>query len=233
MVSLDDAIVARWERDGNRFEVLVDPDVAFRIKRGEEVELTEDHFVIDAVFKDARKGEHASEHLLEEYFGEEADFLTIAEKILKEGEIHLTTEQRRKLKEEKENQIVTFLVKNCINPQTGAPHPPQRIKAAMEEAKVNVDPFKDVEEQVQEVLHALARVIPIRIEKVKVALKVPGELMGKIYGDVRGMGKILKEEWDKSGAWLCLVEIPAGMQGDFFDIINKKTHGEIETRIVK
>ena len=232
MVSLDDAIIARYEKDGNRFEVLVEPDVAFRLKRGEEVELNEDHFVIDAVFKDARKGEHASEHLIEEYFGK-ADFLTIAERIIREGEIHLTTEQRRKLKEEKENQIIAFLARNCINPQTGTPHPPQRLKAALEEAKVHIDPFKEVEEQIQEVMHALSSVIPIRIEKVKVAIKCPGELMGKIYGEVRGMGKILKEEWDSDGNWMCLVEIPAGMQGDFFDVINKKTHGEIETRIVK
>ena len=36
MVSLDDAVVARLERSGSRFEILVDPDLAQEWKRDAE-----------------------------------------------------------------------------------------------------------------------------------------------------------------------------------------------------
>jgi len=37
----------------------------------------------------------------------------------------------------------------------------------------------------------------------------------------------------KDGSWAGLFEIPAGMQSDFFNILNKKTHGNVITRIVE
>jgi len=45
-------------------------------------------------------------------------------------------------------------------------------------------------------------------------------------------GTILKEEWQPDGYWVGVVEIPAGVQLDFFDQIGKKSKGEIETKIL-
>ena len=35
-------------------------------------------------------------------------------------------------------------------------------------------------------------------------------------------GYIVKEEWDHSGAWIGMLEIPAGMRGDILDLISRK-----------
>lgn len=231
MVRLEDAIIARYEHAGHRFEILVDPDVIDDIKSGKITNIV-DYMVIDEIFKDAHKGDRASEELVREVFGT-TDVNEVAKQIILKGQVQLTTEQRRKMLEEKKKRIIMEIARNAINPQTGAPHPPQRIELAMEEAKVHIDPLKSVEEQVPVVLKALRPIIPIRFEKLKIAIKVGGDMYGKIYGELSKMGTLLQEEWQKDGSWIGVVEIPAGMQGEFLDMLNKKTHGNVQTKILR
>ena len=46
----------------------------------------------------------------------------------------LNKEQREKFISEKKKKLLDILTKNCINPQTSKPHPPQRIERALEES---------------------------------------------------------------------------------------------------
>ena len=41
MVNVDDAVIARLESYGERFEILVDPELAADYKRGEDIDLEE------------------------------------------------------------------------------------------------------------------------------------------------------------------------------------------------
>jgi len=224
-------VIARVEKAGEKFEVLVKPDAVQRLRDGKEVDLLRE-LAIDEIFKDAHKGSKASEEKMTEFFGT-TEPLAVAKQIVQRGEIQLTTEQRRQMLEAKRRQIVQYIAANAINPQTGTPHPPQRIENAMEEAKVHVDPFKSVEEQVKEILDALRPLIPIRFEKVRIAVKLSAEDSAKAYGDIKSFGSIVKEEWSPTGAWIGVVEMPAGLQTDFLDRLNAKTKGNVETRILK
>ena len=183
-------VIARIEKAGEKFEVLVKPDAVQRIRDGKEVDLLRE-LAIDEIFKDAHKGSKASEEKMMEFFGT-TEPLAVAKQIVQRGEIQLTTEQRRQMLEAKRKQIVQYIAANAINPQTAAPHPPQRIENAMEEAKVHVDPFKSIEEQVKEVLDALRPLIPIRFEKVRIAVKLSAEDSAKAYGDLKSFGTIVK-----------------------------------------
>ena len=98
---------------------------------------------------------------------------------------------------------------------------------------MHIDPFKPVDTQVQDILNALRPIIPIRFEKLKVAVRLSGENYGKTYADITGFGNIIKEEWQKDGSWIGVVEIPAGLQSDFYDRLNKRTKGDVETKIIK
>ena len=224
-------VIARVEKAGEKFEVLVKPDAVQRLRDGKNVDLLKE-LAIDQIFRDAHKGSKASEDKMVELFGT-TEPLEVAKQIIRRGEIQLTTEQRREMQEAKRKQIVHYIAQNAINPQTGAPHPPQRIEIAMEEAKVHVDPFKSLEEQVKEVLDALRPLIPIRFEKVRIAVRLTAEDSAKCYGDLKAFGSILKEEWQPSGAWIGVVEMPAGMQTEFLERLNAKTKGNVETRILK
>ena len=231
MVDIDEAIVARYESHGESFEILIDPAVVQKMKEGKEVDLLE-HLVIDTIFKNAKKGTRAPEDKIKEIFGT-TEALVVAKQIVLKGEIQLTTDQRRIMLENKRKRIVEYIARNAMNPQTGAPHPPSRIETAMEEAKVHIDPFKSVEAQVPAVMDALRPLIPIRFDKVRIAVKVSGEDYGRCYEDFKHYGKITKEEWQKDGSWIGVVEMPAGLQTDFLDKISNKTHGEAETKIIK
>ena len=231
MVKLEDAVIARLEIENENFEILIEPESAQKFKNGEDISILES-LVIDTIFKDSKKGDKASEEKILKIFGT-SDISAVAKRILLDGTIQLTTEQRKQMQENKRKQIVASIVRNAINPQTGAPHPAQRIELAMKEAKVQIDPFKPVDIQVQNILDRLKPIIPIRFEKLKIAVKLSGENYGRTYGDITGFGKITKEEWQKDGSWIGVVEIPAGLQSEFFDKLNKKTKGEVETKIIK
>jgi ribosome maturation protein SDO1 len=224
-------VIARVEKAGEKFEVLVKPDAVARVRDGKEVDLLAE-LAVDQIFRDAHKGSKASEEKMGEIFGT-TEPLAVAKAIIQKGEIQLTTEQRREMQEAKRKQIVQYIAANAINPQTGAPHPPQRIEIAMEEAKVHVDPFKGLEDQVKEVLDALRPLIPIRFEKVRIAVRLSAEDSAKCYGDIKAFGSLLKEEWLATGAWVGVVEMPAGMQTDFLERLNAKTKGNVETRVLK
>ena len=224
-------VVARIEKAGEKFEVLVKPDAVQRVRDGKDVDLLRE-LAIDEIFRDAHKGSKASEEKMAELFGT-TEPLAVAKQIILRGEIQLTTEQRRQMLDVKRKQIVQYIAANAINPQTGAPHPPQRIEIAMEEAKVHVDPFKGLEEQVKDVLDALRPLLPIRFEKARIAVKLSAEDSAKCYGDIKSFGSIVKEEWSPTGAWIGVVEMPAGMQTEFLERLNAKTKGNVETRILK
>jgi ribosome maturation protein SDO1 len=231
MVKVDDAVVARWETQGSRFEVLVDPAAVQAIKDGREVDLS-DKLALDQVFKDARKGDKISEEHLEKTFGTRS-VPEIARRIIEKGEVQVTTDQRHKLQEAKRKQIVETIARNALNPQTGAPHPPARIEAAMAEAKVHIDPFRPVDQQVSEVLQKLRPLLPIRFETVRMKVRVRGQDYPRVIGELRGFGRLTDEAWGGDGAWSAVVEIPAGLQTELQQKLNARTKGTAETARVK
>ncbi len=230
MVSLDKAIIARLETHGEKFEILVDPDLAYLFKIGSKKDIL-NMLVAEEIFTDSRKAERPTAEVLKKAFGT-TEVIKIAETILRKGDVQLTTEQRRKMTEEKRKKIVAILARECIDPRTGAPHPPQRIEKALEESRVRIDPFKDAEAQLNEVVDALRPILPMKFEKVRIAVRVPAEHAPRAYGTLKEYS-IQKEEWQSNGNLIVVVEMPAGLQGEFYDKINKITSGSVETKILK
>jgi len=232
MISLDEAVTARLESHGTRFEVLVDPDAALAIKRGEFEGDLEDVIAAEDVFEDASRGDRPAEEDLENVFGT-TDPLEIIPEVIERGEIQITAEQRREMQEQKRRQLINQIARNAINPQMNdAPHPPDRIESALEEAGFRVDPMEPVETQIDDALDALRPVIPIRFEEIKVAVRIPPDYAGKAQARVREFGKLESEEWQGDGSWIGVIEFPAGMQDDFYSLVNEVSQGEAETRIV-
>jgi len=230
MVNIDDAVIARYEYSGYKFEILVDPDAESRIRSG-KIDVEND-LAIPEVFKDAKKGDRTNEEILKKVF-KTSDIGEIAIQIVKKGQIQLTTDQRKELIESKRKQVISEIVREAINPQTNTPIPAIRIEEAMDEAKIRIDPFKSVEDQVQMVLKAIRVLIPIRMEKVRLGIKLSGDAYGKAYGDLARSGSILKEEWSNNGEYMCIIEIPAGMQADLIDMLNRKTNGDVDVKLLK
>jgi len=231
MVRLEDAVPARLKTHGTTFEVLVDPDGALSLRRGDNVNV-EDILAVEDVFENASRGDRSAEEDLIKAF-ETTDVATIAEKIIKKGEISLTADQRKQIIENKRRQVIEIIARNAINPQTKTPHPPARIEQAMKEAKVNIDPSKSADELVNIAMKAIRPLIPIRFEEVEVAVKIPADYAPKAYGEIAAFGKVIREAWQNNGSWIGVVKIPAGMQTDFYYLVNHLTKGEAETKLLK
>jgi ribosome maturation protein SDO1 len=231
LVSLEDAVIARLHKGGDRFEILVDPHEAEHIMDGKTENILS-ALAIDAVFSDSKKGTHAPVESLQKQF-KTTDVSTIAKEIIQKGEIQLTTEQRHEMQDQKRKRIVDMIVKNAMDPKTKMPHPRTRIELAIDEAKVHIDPFKSVNQQMKTIIEVLRPILPISMEQVRISVKIPPEHVGKAYGAVRSFGTLEREEWQSDGSWIGIVKLPAGMQTDFYDRLNTLTKGNIETRILK
>jgi len=231
MISLDDAVVARLESHGCKFEILVDPDKAALIRSGSTIDI-EDSVAALYVFENASQAERASDENLLKVFST-TNFNEIAEKIIRKGDIHLTADQRRQMIADKRKQIVAFIARHAENPQTGLPHPPQRIENALDEARVAVDPFKSVDEQVKEAMKAIRPLLPIRFAELRLAVKIPADYAARAYGDIAAVATIERDEWQKDGSWICVVTIPAGIQNDFYGLLNKICKGDADVKILK
>jgi ribosome maturation protein SDO1 len=75
--------------------------------------------------------------------------------------------------------------------------------------------------------------IPIKFEKKEVAVKIPAHYAGKAVNTVKSYGEVKREEWQKDGSWICVLDLPAGIVEEFFDKLNQLTHGDAETKILK
>jgi ribosome maturation protein SDO1 len=230
MVSVEDATLARISREGVDFEILVDPDLALRFKKGEDVSI-ENVLAAQEIFSDAKKGTRVPAESLQKVF-KTTDIFTIASSIVKHGELQLTTEQRRHFVSEKKKQIASIISKQGMDPKTKMPHPPTRILNAMEQARVNVDPFRPASGQVNDVLSKIQPVLPISLESVEIAIRVPINYAGKASSLVRKLAPVKNEEW-KSDVWIAVLQIPAGMQSEIYDSLNKLTGGMVQVKILK
>ncbi len=223
--------LARLKKAGAVFEIAVDPDLAIELKKGKAVDIKE-AIRSEKIFSDVSRGVFAPEMQLKAAFGT-SDVLTIAARIIKDGEIQLTGDYREKLREEKRRRIIAIIARNAIDPRSKLPHPPQRIENAMEEAKVKIDEFKTAEEQVDAIVTQLRPILPIAFEQRKIALRIPATHAGKAVNAIMQFAKPQQETWHDDGSYSCVIQIPAGLEADFYDRLNKLTHGGAETRVVE
>jgi ribosome maturation protein SDO1 len=218
---------ARIKAKGKNFEIIVDVDKALEFKKQNAG--IQEALEIDTIFTDSKKGMRASEEDLRECFQTDNN-TEIAEKILKNGEILLPIEYRKKQQEGKIKQVVDFFVRNAVEPNSGRPYTESRIQSAIEQAGVKIE-NKPVSEQLNKIISEIRKVIPIKIESKKLKITVPAIHTGKVYGLLNLYKE--KEEWLNNGDLECVISLPVGLQSEFYDKLNGITHGSAITEEIK
>jgi ribosome maturation protein SDO1 len=217
---------AKLRKGGENFEIVIEVEPAIRYKEGENVDVREimrgQH-----VFADANKGEQASEHHMKSVFGT-TEPLKIAKIILDEGEIQITSEIREKEREKKRNKIIATISREAIDPATKLPHPPERIRLAMAEAKVSIDMFKTAEQQLDHVLTKIRPILPISFQKKMLHIIVPAEFSGKAQMYVRRNGVVQDEDWGSDGSWDVTIQCSPGVVDDLSGELNSLTKGRVK-----
>ncbi len=222
--------VARLTRENEHFEILVKPQKALDYRNGKIVGITE-VLAAEVIFSDANKGTKISEEAMKKAFNT-TDPLQIADEILKKGTLQLTTDQRRRMVEDKKRQVVDFIARQAVDPKTNLPHPPMRIENAMEQIRYSIDPYKSVEEQAKDIVKLLRPILPLKVEQVVVSVRIPMQFAARAYGTIKTLGTIKKDEWRGDGSWYGEIEIPAGVYASLLNKIGDVTKGSGEAKIV-
>lgn len=231
MVDVDKAVVIRLKKAGMKFEILVDPDKALEFKKGRPLNM-EEILAYPGIYHDVRRGDAIPENELQTNFGT-TDVFQVAKKVIAEGEVQFTTEQRRRFVEEKRKEIANIISKRGINPQTNTVHPPQRILNAMDKVGVRVDPFIEAELQVNKIVESIKPLLPIKFQRIIVQIIIPPQFSGKTYSVLkRTVGKF-DERWLNDGSLQVTLDIPAGAQEDIFKKIGDITKGEFKSNVIK
>lgn len=220
--------VVRLSLEGDKFELIVKPDPALEYKLGKRADLSS-VLVSDEIYSDANKGSRASTEKLMKHF-KTADSAEVARQIIARGELNLTTDQRRKMVEEKRKQIVQIINKSFVDPKTHLPHPVVRIEAALDEARISVDPFKKAEDQTKGVVDAIRKILPLKSETVRLTITVPPQFSAQSYSVLKSSGDFKGEEWLSDGSLRAVVEMNAGMKGQFLDRLGSVSKGSAQVK---
>ncbi|MDD5192818.1 MAG: ribosome assembly factor SBDS [Candidatus Nanoarchaeia archaeon] len=220
--------VARLRVGSLIFETMVDLDNALKFRKGMPVGIGE---VIrdQTVYKDLKKGMKANSGDLQKSFGTD-NFEEVVGKIVKKGEIEVTQEHRDAETDRRRKQVVDFLIKNAIDSRTNRPFTPDMIENALNQSGVNIE-NKAVDWQINGILEKLRLILPIKIETKKLLIRIPAEHTGRVYGIIKEYKE--KENWLNDGSLEVVLNLPIGLQSDFYDKLNSITHGSAITKELK
>jgi len=220
--------IARLRVGSNIYETMVDLDSAMKLKKGQEVDM-QDVIRDNKVWRDLKKGMQANQDELDGAF-KTSEFNEIVRKIIEKGSIEVTQEYRDEEIEKRKKQIIDFLTRNAVDARTTRPFTPDAIESAIKQSGVKIDK-NPVDKQINNILDKLRSIIPIKIETKKILVKIPAQHTGKVYGIIQDYKE--KENWLGNGDLEVVLNIPVGLQSEFYDKLNSVTHGSAITSEVK
>jgi len=104
------------------------------------------------------------------------------------------------------------------------------IENSLKQAGVKIDK-QPIERQIKNIISDLTKIIPIKIETKKIKVVIPAMHTGKAYGIIQEYKET--ENWLNNGDLEAILNIPVGVQMDFYDKLNNVTHGSAITEELK
>lgn len=223
---LDKSTIVRLSAGNEKFEILVKPDPALEYKLGKKMDIS-NIMISDEIYSDASKGTKSSTEKLMKAF-KTTDQFEIAKQIMAKGDLNLNTDQRRKMIEEKKRQIVEYINKNFVDPKTHMPHPISRISTVLDDARVAIDPFKRLDDQIKNIIEPLRKLLPLKSEILDLTVTVPAQFSGQSFSVFKSIGDIKSEQWLSDGSLQVVLNLNAGMKSSFLDRIGTATKGSAQ-----
>jgi ribosome maturation protein SDO1 len=223
---VDKFTIVRLSAGNEKFEILVKPDPALEYKLGKKMDIS-NIMISDEIYSDANKGTRSSTEKLMKQF-KTTDQLEIAKQIMAKGDLNMNTDQRRKMIEEKKRQIVEYINKNFVDPKTHMPHPVSRINTVLDEARLAIDPFKRLDDQIKNIIEPLRKVLPLKSEILELNVTVPAQFSGQSFSVFKNIGEIKSEQWLSDGSLQVVLNLNAGMKSSFLDRIGTATKGSAQ-----
>jgi ribosome maturation protein SDO1 len=217
-------IIVRLTKNKKQFEILTHHGAVDKWRDGKLgwAKVT----VSDDVYKNVNKGDRYTNKDLEESFGTsiQEECLRI---IARDGEIQLTTQDRKEKTEEKYKQIVNYIHKYYINPKTKQPHPVTHIQAALEQVNFKATFEDSIEKQVDLAMKKLIGVLICKKSVMEGTLIIPTQYISSCYNVINGLCDVQKENHTSNSCEMYISIIPGN-----FDTLTTKlnaiTKGEFD-----
>ena len=210
------------------FEIMVDLEKALKLRKGEPVNIQQ-ALLVNEIYVNHKTGAKAASADLTTCFGT-TDVLAVADRIIKKGDIQLPQEYRDDQQEAKKKKAIDWFVRNAVDARNGRPFTPQMIESAFKSAGVNITNVP-IEQQIADITGKLQVILPLKIETKKLAITLPAIYTGKAYGVFNEYKE--KEDWLPNGDLKVIINIPVGLQLDFYDKLNAITHGAALSEEIK
>ncbi len=220
-----DRVIARLQIKDKKFEIFVDCDKAMLIKKGKSNDI-DSTLLVDNIFKDIRKGEVAGG--LEDYFGSD-DVKKIALEIIKRGEVQTSSRYRENQNEMLKNRILDKIASMAIDATTNLPIPRKRIELAMHDVHHNFDFNKSENEQMDEILAELKRILPIKLGSFEYAVEIPMQYADAALAYLKRMADIKTNANSGSGINVTF-SVKAGNENELLSRLKSVAHGNITIR---
>jgi ribosome maturation protein SDO1 len=223
---VDKFTIVRLSAGNEKFEILVKPDPALEYKLGKKMDIS-NIMISDEIYSDANKGTRSSSEKLMKAF-KTTDQFEIAKQIMEKGDLNMNTDQRRKMVEEKKRQIVEHINKNFVDPKTHMPHPISRINAVIDDARVAIDPFKRIDDQLKNIIEPMRKLLPLKSEILELTVTVPAQFSGQSFSVFKSIGDVKSEQWLSDGSLQVVLNLNAGLKSSFLDRIGTATKGSAQ-----
>lgn len=212
-----------------KFEIMAKPGTVLKYRDGllgiGKVLLT------DQVFTNSVKGDLASAEDLSRVF-ETSNLTEVCEIIINKGEVQLTAAERKGMQEAKEREVIHLIHRNWMDPKSKRPHPPDRIRAAMAEAKFRVDPQKDALRQAEDAVKKMAgKLVFAKAVCMTARLTLKHAYVGTCSNIVSTHAKVLHTDWTGTGA-IYTVELTTADFDILTAALGKPTGGDFDFTVV-
>jgi ribosome maturation protein SDO1 len=103
----------------------------------------------------------------------------------------------------------------------------------MDDARVSIDPFRNTDEQIKEIIEQLRSIIPLKSENMLLEILVPAQFAAQSYTVLKSFGTLKKEEWQSNGALKVILDIPAAARANVMDRLGSVTKGTASIEVAK
>jgi ribosome maturation protein SDO1 len=232
-------IISKFQSHGNSYEILLDYD-KYKLYLDNKISNILDILITPEVFKNIRFAKKTNNKMLmqerdgsaERYDRETlkkifntTDISLIAKKILLDGEIQYTTEQRKEFLDKKKKKIINIIASQSIDPRLKIPYTTERIKNVLEQSKIKINVNERAQDQISRIINELKPIIPISVEQIEVEFKIPIKYSTRAKNELLKYTTIKQENWTQT-EWVCKVIFYAGLKNTIYDLLNSITKGE-------
>ena len=103
----------------------------------------------------------------------------------------------------------------------------------MIDARVSIDPFKNAEDQINDIVEKLRSIIPLKSENLTLQISIPAQFVAQSYTVLKSTGTLKKEDWQPNGSLKAILEIPAAARPNVIDRLGSITKGTAFVEVVQ